>query len=54
MFNLDYEPKNAVVGFLRDLAIFVSCQGYMLLCLAYGLACYPFDRARDYFAKERR
>lgn len=37
MFNLDYEPKNAVVRFLRDLAIFVSCQIYLWSCLAIGL-----------------
>ena len=34
MFNLTYEPKNAVVRFLRGSALFVLCQIHQVVFLA--------------------
>jgi hypothetical protein len=38
MFDLDYEPKNKVVGFFRDLLIFSLCWGWIGYNLLFNLS----------------
>jgi len=52
MFNPCNEPKNVAVRFLRDLAIFISCQVYLWSCLAIGLL--DKDQRRLYFTEKGR